>query len=189
MDMVAASHVKQNFGEVLARAAQGPVGVERHRKLVAAIVPPQWLLQHQGVDERQAARAAQQQVELRRLLAHQQLGIALLCEAPQQQRKRIEAALREVERWEERQLCSADYIQRWRAWLAPSRQGTGATHVFGCRGLGPRHAAELSLYGSRPCRCRVNLESLFHLLEAARALCGHREYVVVGSLSVLGWRR
>ena len=118
MDTVAASHVKQNFGEVLARAAQGPVGVERHRKLVAAIVPPQWLLQHQGVDERQAARAAQQQVELRRLLAHQQLGIALLCEAPQQQRKRIEVALREVDRWEEWQLCSADYIQRWRAWLA-----------------------------------------------------------------------
>jgi antitoxin (DNA-binding transcriptional repressor) of toxin-antitoxin stability system len=118
MHTVTASHVKQNFGEVLARAAQGPVGVERHRKLVAAIVPPQWLSQHQAVDERHAARAAQQQVELRRLLAHQQLGIALLCEAPQQQRKRIESALREVERWEERQLCSADYIQRWRAWLA-----------------------------------------------------------------------
>ena len=79
MDTVAASHVKQNFGEVLARAANGPVGVERHRKLVAAIVPPQWL---------------------------------------QQQRKRVDAALREVDRWEERALCSADYIQRWRAWLA-----------------------------------------------------------------------
>jgi antitoxin (DNA-binding transcriptional repressor) of toxin-antitoxin stability system len=118
MDTVAASHVKQNFGEVLARAAQGPVGVERHRKLVAAIVSPQWLSQHQAVDERHAARAAQQQVELQRLLAHQQLGIALLCESPQQQRKRLEAALREVDRWEERQLCSVDYIQRWRAWLA-----------------------------------------------------------------------
>jgi hypothetical protein len=32
----------------------------------------------------------------------------------------------------------------------------------------------------------VNLASLFQLLDAARALCGHREYVVVGSLSVLG---
>lgn len=116
--MVAASHVKQNFGEVLARAAQGPVGVERHRKLVAAIVPPEWLSQYQAVDERRAARAAQQQVELHRLVAHQQLGIELLCAQPAQQRKRIETALREVDRWEERQLCSMDYIQRWRAWLA-----------------------------------------------------------------------
>lgn len=32
----------------------------------------------------------------------------------------------------------------------------------------------------------MNLQSLFQLLEAARALCGHCEYVVVGSLSVLG---
>jgi hypothetical protein len=32
----------------------------------------------------------------------------------------------------------------------------------------------------------VNLDALFDLLRAARELCGHREYVVVGSLSVLG---
>jgi Nucleotidyltransferase of unknown function (DUF6036) len=31
----------------------------------------------------------------------------------------------------------------------------------------------------------VNLNALFGLLDAAHALCGHREYVVVGSLSVL----
>lgn len=32
----------------------------------------------------------------------------------------------------------------------------------------------------------MNLEALFSLLQAARDLCGHREYVLVGSLSVLG---
>jgi hypothetical protein len=32
----------------------------------------------------------------------------------------------------------------------------------------------------------VNLEALFNLLQAARGLCGHHEYVIVGSLSVLG---
>jgi hypothetical protein len=32
----------------------------------------------------------------------------------------------------------------------------------------------------------VNLDALFSLLKAAHALCGHREYVLVGSLSVLG---
>jgi hypothetical protein len=117
MDIVAASHVKQNFGEVLARAALGPVGVERHRRLVAAIVPPGWLARGEGFDERRAARAAQQQLELQRLLAHQQLGIQLLCAPQARQRKRIEAALGEVDRWEAGQLCSADYIQRWRSWL------------------------------------------------------------------------
>ena len=117
MNTVAASYVKQNFGEVLERAAREPIGVERHRKLVAAIVPPQWLLQHQGFDERHAARSVQEQTDLRRLAAHQRLGIELLCGTAPLQRKWIEAAGREVDRWEDEALCSADYIQRWRAWL------------------------------------------------------------------------
>ena len=32
----------------------------------------------------------------------------------------------------------------------------------------------------------MKLEALFDLLRAAERLCGHREYVIVGSLSVLG---
>lgn len=118
MNTVAASHVKQNFGEVLALAARGPVGVERHRKLVAAIVPPDWLARQGALDERRAARAAQRQVELGRLVAHQRAGIDLLCASPAQQRKRIAQARAEVDRWEAGRLCSADYISRWRAWLA-----------------------------------------------------------------------
>jgi antitoxin (DNA-binding transcriptional repressor) of toxin-antitoxin stability system len=118
MDAVAASHVKQNFGEVLAQAARGPVGVQRHRKLVAVIVPPDWIARHGAQDERRAARAAQQQVELQRLAAHQQVGIELLCASPAQRRERIAAAHREIDRWEAGQLCSADYIARWRSWLA-----------------------------------------------------------------------
>lgn len=117
MNAVSASHVKQNFGEVLALAARGPVGVERHRKMVAAIVPPDWIARHGALDERRAARAAQQQLELRRLMAHQQMGIELLCESPAEQRRRIAQARREVDRWEAGRLCSADYIERWRAWL------------------------------------------------------------------------
>jgi antitoxin (DNA-binding transcriptional repressor) of toxin-antitoxin stability system len=117
MNTVPASHVKQNFGEVLAMAAHGPVGVERHRKLVAAIVPPQWLDRQDTLDERRAARAAQRQVDLGRLMAHQRTGIELLCATPAQQRKRIAQARAEVDRWETGRLCSADYIARWRAWL------------------------------------------------------------------------
>jgi len=118
MDNIPASRVKQNFGEVLALAQQRPVGVERHRKLVAAIVSPQWLAQHEPHDERRRARAAQEQIELLRLMRHQQAGIQLLCASPAQQRSRIQAASREVDRWEAQQLCSQDYVRRWRAWLA-----------------------------------------------------------------------
>jgi hypothetical protein len=117
MDAVPASHVKQNFGEVLAMAARGPVGVERHRKLVAAIVPPDWIARHGALDERRAARAAQQQLEQRRLMAHQQEGIELLCAPVAEQRRRIAQARREVDGWEAGRLCSTDYIERWRAWL------------------------------------------------------------------------
>jgi antitoxin (DNA-binding transcriptional repressor) of toxin-antitoxin stability system len=117
MNAVPASHVKQNFGEVLAQAARGPVGVERHRKLVAVLVPPDWIARHGAQDERRAARAAQRQLELQRLAAHQQVGIELLCASAAQRRERIAAARREVDRWEAHQLCSADYIARWRAWL------------------------------------------------------------------------
>jgi len=117
MHAVAASHVKQNFGEVLALAARGPVAIERHRKLVAALVPPDWLARQDALDDRRAARAAQKQVETARLMAHQHAGIELLCATPAQQRKRIAAARREVDRWEAAGLCSQDYISRWRAWL------------------------------------------------------------------------
>ncbi|MEO5672047.1 MAG: hypothetical protein ABIR26_15255 [Ramlibacter sp.] len=118
MDNIPASRVKQNFGEVLALAQRQPVGVERHRKLVAAIVSPEWLARQQPHDERRSARAAQEQVELARLMRHQQAGIELLCASPARQRSRIQAASKEVDRWEARQLCSDDYIRRWRAWLA-----------------------------------------------------------------------
>ena len=32
----------------------------------------------------------------------------------------------------------------------------------------------------------MNIDTLMHLLSAAQALCGHRDYVVIGSLSILG---
>jgi hypothetical protein len=115
---ITASQAKQNFAGAVARAAHGPVRVMRHRKLVAGIVAPQWLEANAAVDERRAARAAQQQVEAQRLMRHQHLGIELLCADAAQQRKRIAAARSVVDRWERDNLCSADYIARWREWLA-----------------------------------------------------------------------
>ena len=118
MNTVAASRVKQNFGEILALAAFAPQGIERHGKLVAALVPPDWLARQSSFDERRAARAAQQQVEKQRLMAHQASGIALLCATGAEQRSQLSRVMREVDRWQAEQLCSADYIARWREWLA-----------------------------------------------------------------------
>lgn len=64
---------------MLALAACAPQGIERHGKLVAALIPPDWLARQSDFDESHAARAAQQQVEKQRLMAHHTLGIALLC--------------------------------------------------------------------------------------------------------------
>ncbi|HSV46830.1 MAG TPA: type II toxin-antitoxin system Phd/YefM family antitoxin [Ramlibacter sp.] len=118
MKMVPASYAKQNFGEVLGQAARAPVGIQRHGKLVAALVPPDFLVRGAALDERRAARSAQRQVELARLAAHQRLAIELLCATAAQQRAVIEAARREVDRWQDKRLCSPDYIERWREWLA-----------------------------------------------------------------------
>ncbi len=119
MDKVTASAAKQNFGRVLERAATGPVGIERHGKLVAALVPPQWLERAPQLDERQRARADQQRVEQARLMAHQRIGIALLAHKDQQ-KQLLGAARREVQRWAAQRLCSQDYIDRWSEWLALS---------------------------------------------------------------------
>ncbi len=117
METISASHAKQSFGTVLARAALEPVGIERHGALVAAVVPPGWLARAEALDERRAAREQQRQVELGRLLAHQRIGIELLAQ-PARRRTLLAAAKREVRRWEDRGLCSPDYIERWREWLA-----------------------------------------------------------------------
>lgn len=117
MDKVTASVAKQNFGRVLERAATVPVGIERHGKLVAALVPPQWLDRAPLLDERRSARDAQQRVEQGRLMTHQRIGIDLLGRK-ERKKQLLDAARREVRRWAEQRLCSQDYIDRWNEWLA-----------------------------------------------------------------------
>lgn len=60
---------------------------------------------------------AQQQRELQRLMRHQQLAIELLCAPIETQQQSLQAAQQVIARWQTEQLCSADYIQRWRHWL------------------------------------------------------------------------
>lgn len=116
MHTVTASQAKQNFGALVSQLAHGPVVIERHQKTVAVLMSPaqaQWV-----PDPRQVARQAQQQREMQRLVRHQQWAIQLLCAAPETQKQLLQLAQQEVERWQSQQLCSADYIQKWRHWLA-----------------------------------------------------------------------
>lgn len=116
MFTLTASQAKQNFGALISQLARSPVAIERHRKTVAVVMSPEAA---QSVpDPRQVARLGQQQRELQRLMRHQQLAIDLLCAPIEGQQQVLQAARKEIERWQDEQLCSADYIQRWRHWLA-----------------------------------------------------------------------
>jgi len=48
VDTVTATHLKNRLGEVLTRAALGPVAVERHGRVVAYLVPPAAVEAHAG---------------------------------------------------------------------------------------------------------------------------------------------
>ena len=137
MDKITASQAKQNFGQAIVRAQREPLGVQRHGKLVGAIVSPEWLAAHPAVDERRVARAAQQQVELARLMRHQRIGIELLSASASLRRGRLIAASREVDRWEAGRLCSEEYIQRWRAWLALPVRAMVQAMCSDAQGWGP----------------------------------------------------
>lgn len=116
MFTLTASQAKQNFGALLGQLAHSPVAIERHHKTVAVVMSPQAA---QSVsDPRQVARREQQQRELQRLMRHQQLAIDLLCAPVAAQQNALQAAHKMVQRWQTENLCSTDYIDRWRQWLA-----------------------------------------------------------------------
>src|SRR5665647_130031 len=100
MFTLAASQAKQNSDALIGQLAQSPMAVQS--------VP----------NPRQIARLAQQQCELHRPMRHQQLATDLLRAPIEIQQQNLQAAQKVIERWQAEQLCSADYIQRWRQSLA-----------------------------------------------------------------------
>ena len=117
MDKVSASFAKQSFGTLLQLAASAPVGIEKHGKVVAAMVPADWLERGHLLDDRRQAREDQKRMEERRLMAHQRVAIDLLSR-PEEKRRLMAGARSEVQRWAKQNLCSQDYIERWTEWLA-----------------------------------------------------------------------
>ena len=65
-------------------------------------------------------------------------------------------------------------------------QSAGAAHGFRRRRMGPCHATEFSVRRGFTQSPPVNIQALFDVLKAAHSKCGHRDDVVIGSLSILG---
>jgi PHD/YefM family antitoxin component YafN of YafNO toxin-antitoxin module len=135
MQTFTASEAKQNFGALLSQLAHSPVAIARHNKTVAVIMLP---AAAQALrNPRLQARAEQQQREQQRLMRHQQVAIALLCATPAQQALQLQAAQAVVARWASEGLCSADYIDRWQAWLALPLQQLAPLMCGDAQGWGP----------------------------------------------------
>jgi hypothetical protein len=118
-----ASRAKQQFGELLKAAANGPVAIEHHGKVRAIVVAPEHFhsartSQPDAVTERKLARLSQTLVERDRLIRHQNLALQLLTLPAHECTQLLAQAQAMVTRWREERLCSADYIDRWSHLLA-----------------------------------------------------------------------
>ncbi len=121
MDKMTASRAKQNFGELLEALAKGPVAIERHKSIKAIVCSPETFHGTAGgfsstslaLEDRRAARTAQQLVEKNRLIKHQKLAIDLLLMPEGKREELIARARAEVLRWRRDRLCSTDYADRW----------------------------------------------------------------------------
>jgi PHD/YefM family antitoxin component YafN of YafNO toxin-antitoxin module len=121
MKQMSSTHAKQNFGELLEALARGPVAVERHGKVKAIVCSPEAFGQRADagkvLEARRAARAAQQLVEMDRLVLHQRLAIELLLMPKTKRTALVRRARGEVARWRRDRLCTPDYADRWEALL------------------------------------------------------------------------
>jgi len=59
METVTATHLKNRLGEVLQRAALGPIAIERHGRIVACLVPPAATGARAGKKKAQSLRTRQ----------------------------------------------------------------------------------------------------------------------------------
>ena len=106
-----ASAAKQRFGELLERAAHGPVGILRHGRIVAYVVPP-GSAAPRGADQAAMLRARALQAD--RNEARKRDHLAFMKHLGARDRERARSV---VARWEAEQLCSPVYIAAWRALL------------------------------------------------------------------------
>jgi PHD/YefM family antitoxin component YafN of YafNO toxin-antitoxin module len=127
MRRFSSTQAKQSFGDLLRAAQDGPVAIERHRKVQAIVASPDRFAELDAQEARRSARrlarAQQDLVERDRLIKHQQLAIDLLTQPASERSALIRRARAVVDQWRARGLCSVDYIDRWSRLLAlPPRE-------------------------------------------------------------------
>jgi PHD/YefM family antitoxin component YafN of YafNO toxin-antitoxin module len=85
MRRFSSTQAKQSFGDLLRAAQDGPVAIERHRKVQAIVASPDRFAELDAPEARRSARrlarAQQDLVERDRLIRHQQLAIELLTQS------------------------------------------------------------------------------------------------------------
>lgn len=117
MDKISATHAKNSFAALVAKAAQGQrTAIERHGKVIAIVAPPT-ASAASPVEMRRLALDQQRLVELQRLSRHQGHAIRLLTASPAQFKGWLKQARATVDRWEKQGSCSQDFIEGWRALL------------------------------------------------------------------------
>lgn len=119
MRTLTASEAKQHFGEVLAAAGLEPIAIQRHGQTVAMIVGPDF--SGSPSIAKRLARAENAAVEQARLDRHYRIALTLLSDA-RRAPQLVNRARKEVARWEERGLCSQEYIERWNRLLQLDRR-------------------------------------------------------------------
>ena len=117
MDQISATKAKQGFGDLLRAVAAGPIAIERHQRVLAIMVSPEFFAHQQDrrsdLTDRQLARARQALVEKERLIRHQRIAIDLLRLPAKDRDGLVERAAKVVAMWRQKKLCSADYVNRW----------------------------------------------------------------------------
>ena len=133
-----ASRAKQNFGALLEAVSKGPVAIERHKSIKAIVCSPEtfhgtmegYSSPGRALEDRRAARAAQQLVEKNRLIKHQKLAIDLLLMPEAQREELIARARAEVLR------CPSIWPMPWgRCCEAGEQMDRVADGAPGCAGV------------------------------------------------------
>ncbi len=117
MDQISATKAKQGFADLLKAVASGPIAIERHQRVLAIMVSPDFFARQQSSQSdmtgRQLARARQALVEKERLIRHHRIAMDLLKLPAKDRDVLVERAAKVVAIWREQKLCSADYVDRW----------------------------------------------------------------------------
>lgn len=140
MQQFSSTQAKQNFGQLMKASALAPVAIERHGKVQAILVSPDFHAPASSAQdpmaERRLARLQQAAIEKDRLIRHLRIALDLLTLHPLERDRLVQQARDTVERWRREQLSSRDYVDRWTALLALPVQQLATEMVSDAEGWG-----------------------------------------------------